>query len=112
MREMLSTTAALSGQGVANVALITDGRFSGGTRGLCIGHVSPEAQVGGEIALIKNGDIIEIDSNKGTINVNVTEAEFEKRRKGWKEKEIPFKKGALAKYAKLVGSAKDGAVTS
>jgi len=112
MREMLSTTAALSGQGVANVALITDGRFSGGTRGLCIGHVSPEAQVGGEIALIKNGDIIEIDSNKGTINVNVTEAEFEKRRKGWREKEIPFKKGALAKYAKLVGSAKDGAVTS
>src|SRR6187431_21223 len=89
MREMLSTTAALYGQGMGDkVALITDGRFSGATRGFCIGHVGPEAALGGPIALVRDGDIIEIDANKGTINVKLTAAELEKRRKSWKPHKV------------------------
>ena len=84
MREMLSTTAALYGQGKGDkVALITDGRFSGATRGFCIGHVGPEAAIGGPIALVQNGDMISIDAGKGTIDLEVDEAELEKRRAAW-----------------------------
>jgi dihydroxy-acid dehydratase len=112
MREMLSTTAALYGQGVENVALITDGRFSGGTRGLCIGHVGPEAAMGGPIALIKDGDIINIDADeKLTIDVELSDAELEKRRKDWKPRATDYTSGSLWKYAQIVGSAEKGAVT-
>jgi dihydroxy-acid dehydratase len=112
MREMLSTTAALYGQGAGGkVALITDGRFSGGTRGFCIGHVGPEAGVGGPIALIKDGDIIRIDANKGTLDVKLTAKELAARRKKWKPRKTDYQSGALWKYAQLVGSPKDGAVT-
>jgi dihydroxy-acid dehydratase len=112
MREMLSTTAALYGQGVENIALITDGRFSGGTRGLCVGHVGPEAAEGGPIGLLKNGDIITIDADKGTMDVEVSEAELAERRKVWKPKPPAFKSGALARFAKNVGPARDGAITT
>ena len=113
MREMLSTTAALSGQGMGGkVALITDGRFSGGTRGFCVGHVGPEAAVGGPIALIRDGDIIQIDAKKGTLNVKLSAKELKARRKAWKgPRETLYGSGALWKYAQLVGQAKDGAVT-
>lgn len=112
MREMLSTTAALYGQGTGGkVALITDGRFSGGTRGFCIGHVGPEAALGGPIALIRDGDIIRIDAVKGTLDVALTEAELAQRRKGWTPRAHNYQSGALWKYAQLVGPAKDGAVT-
>jgi dihydroxy-acid dehydratase len=111
MREMLSTTAALAGQGVENVALITDGRFSGGTRGFCIGHIGPEAAVGGAIALLKNGDKIVIDADAGTISVDLSDSELEKRRKEWKPREHDYQSGALYKYAATVGSAYLGAVT-
>ncbi|HRQ60661.1 MAG TPA: dihydroxy-acid dehydratase, partial [Alphaproteobacteria bacterium] len=112
MKEMLSTTAALYGQGMGSkVALITDGRFSGGTRGFCIGHVGPEAAVGGPIALIKNGDIIRIDADKGTLDVKLSEAELAERRAAWKPRKTNFNSGALQKYAALVGPARDGAVT-
>ncbi len=112
MREMLSTTAALYGHGTGGkVALITDGRFSGGTRGFCIGHVGPEAAVGGPIALIKDGDIIRIDANEGTMDVKLSDEELEQRRKEWKPRETNYNSGALHKYAQLVGSARTGAVT-
>lgn len=111
MREMLSTTAALAGQGMENVALITDGRFSGGTRGFCIGHVGPEAAVGGPIALLKDGDIINIDATKGTIEVELSDDELAARRKEWKPHENDYTSGALAKYAVTVESAENGAVT-
>ncbi len=112
MREMLSTTAALYGQGVGDkVALITDGRFSGGTRGFCIGHVGPEAAVGGPIALLKDGDMITIDATKGTISVALTEKELAARRKGWKPRTNDYQSGALWKYAQGVGTAEKGAVT-
>jgi len=112
MREMLSTTAAIYGQGMGDkVALITDGRFSGGTRGFCIGHVGPEAAVCGAIALIKDGDAITIDANKGAISVDVSDAEFEKRRASWKPRKTDYNSGALWKYAQLVGSAEKGALT-
>jgi dihydroxy-acid dehydratase len=112
MREMLSTTAALYGQGTGGkVALITDGRFSGGTRGFCIGHVGPEAAVGGPIGLLKDGDIIRIDAEKGTMEVKVTDAELAERRKNWKPRPTNYNSGALHKYAALVGPARDGAVT-
>ncbi|MCL4679496.1 MAG: dihydroxy-acid dehydratase [Alphaproteobacteria bacterium] len=112
MREMLSTTAALYGQGTGGkVALITDGRFSGGTRGFCIGHVGPEAAVGGPIALLKDGDIIRIDAEKGTLDVDLSEEELEKRRKEWKPRANNYNSGALWKYAQLVGPASEGAVT-
>lgn len=110
MREMLSTTAALYGQG-ANVALITDGRFSGGTRGFCIGHVGPEAAVGGPIGLIRDGDIIRIDADKGTLEVDLSEAELAERKKAFKPRKTNYNAGALQKYAALVGDARYGAVT-
>ncbi|MFA7308172.1 MAG: dihydroxy-acid dehydratase [Hyphomicrobium sp.] len=112
MREMLSTTAALYGQGVGDkVALITDGRFSGGTRGLCIGHVGPEAAVGGPIGLLKDGDIIVIDTDGGTLEVEVSPEEFERRRKTWKAPANMYQSGALRKFADQVGPARYGAVT-
>ena len=112
MREMLSTTAALSGQGMGGkVALITDGRFSGGTRGLCVGHVGPEAAVGGPIALIKDGDRITIDGDKGILSVNVTEEEFSKRKASWKPRGTDYNSGTLWKYSQTVGSAQKGAIT-
>ena len=112
MREMLSTTAALYGQGMGDkVALITDGRFSGGTRGFCIGHVGPEAAIGGPIALLKDGDIITIDANKSTIDVDVSDAEMSKRRAAWQPRKTDYNSGALWKYAQQVGPAKKGAVT-
>ncbi|CAN0560688.1 unnamed protein product [Laminaria digitata] len=112
MREMLATTAALYGQGMGDkVALITDGRFSGATRGFCIGHVGPEAAVGGPIGLVEEGDIITIDAVNGTIEVNVTEEEFEKRRANWSPREGQFGSGAIWKYAQQVGSARYGALT-
>ena len=112
MREMLSTTAALSGQGVGGkVALITDGRFSGGTRGLCVGHVGPEAATGGPIALIKDGDKIIIDGEKGILNVDISEKEMEERRKSWKPRGTDYNSGTLWKYSQTVGSAQNGAIT-
>ena len=112
MREMLQTTGAIYGQGKGErVALITDGRFSGATRGFCIGHVGPEASVGGPIALLKNGDVIHIDAKKGTINVKLSRKELVKRRKKWKPKKINFGNGTLWKYAQTVGPAYLGAST-
>lgn len=112
MREMLSTTAALYGQGAGEkVALITDGRFSGGTRGFCIGHVGPEAYVGGPIGLLEDGDIITIDAELGTLEVDLSQAELESRRASWKRRENDYTSGALYKYAQSVGSAEKGAVT-
>ena len=112
MREMLSTTAALYGQGMGEkLALVTDGRFSGGTRGFCIGHVGPEAALGGPIGLIKDGDIISIDADKGTIDVDLSQDELDQRRKAWKPRLTDYRSGALYKYAQQVGPARDGAVT-
>ena len=112
MREMLSTTAAIYGQGMGEkVALITDGRFSGATRGFCIGHVSPEAYIGGMIGLLKDGDEITIDAEKGSISVNLTDDEIKKRKIAWKQKESNFESGTLWKYAQSVGEATNGAVT-
>lgn len=112
MREMLSATAALVGQGISDgVAMITDGRFSGATRGLMIGHVSPEAMVGGPISLVKNGDNVTIDIKRGTIDLEVGRAEMQERKRKWRPKKPKYLNGALAKYASLVRSASDGAVT-
>ncbi|MES2600028.1 MAG: dihydroxy-acid dehydratase [Pseudomonadota bacterium] len=112
MREMLQTTAALTGQGMGGkVALITDGRFSGATRGFCVGHVGPEAAVGGPIGLIRDGDIIELDAVEGTLNVKLTDAELAERRKSWKPRETKVGSGVLWKYAQQVGPAVKGAVT-
>ena len=112
MREMLSTTAALYGQGMGDkVALITDGRFSGATRGFCVGHVGPEAAVGGPIALIRDGDMIAMDAEAGTIEIEVGDEELAKRRAAWTPRAHDYQSGALWKYAQLVGDAKDGAVT-
>jgi dihydroxy-acid dehydratase len=112
MREMLSTTSAIYGQGWGDkVALITDGRFSGGTRGFCIGHVGPEAATGGPIGLLKNGDIIDIDAQKGTLSVQLSNAELERRRKAWKPRAHGFQSGTIWKYAQTVGPASKGAVT-
>jgi dihydroxy-acid dehydratase len=112
MREMLSTTAALYGQGVENIALITDGRFSGATRGLCVGHVGPEAMDAGPIGLLKNGDMIVIDAEKGSLDVELSDAELASRRAAWKPKAAAFGSGALWRFAKNVGPARDGAVTT
>ena len=112
MREMLATTAAIYGQGMGDkVALITDGRFSGATRGFCIGHVGPEAAVGGPIGLLKDGDKITIDADKGTIEVDLSEEELAARRAEWKPRETDYQSGALWKYAQTVGSAEKGALT-
>jgi dihydroxy-acid dehydratase len=112
MREMLATTAALYGQGMGGkVALITDGRFSGATRGFCIGHVGPEAAIGGPIALLRDGDIIEIDANIGTLDVKLSDAELTERKMNWKPRESDYRSGALWKYAQQVGPAIGGAVT-
>ncbi len=112
MREMLSTTGALYGQGMSGkVALITDGRFSGATRGFCIGHVGPEAAVGGPIGLLRDGDMITVDAVKGTIDVALSEAELAERAKSWKPRETDYASGAIWKYAQGVGSAVKGAVT-
>jgi len=112
MREMLSTTAALYGQGQGDkVALITDGRFSGATRGFCVGHVGPEAAIGGPIALIRDGDIIELDAEKGILNVKLSADELAKRKTQWKARESEFGSGYLWKYAQQVGPAVNGAVT-
>jgi dihydroxy-acid dehydratase len=112
MREMLSTTAALYGLGLGEkVALITDGRFSGGTRGFCIGHVGPEAAEGGPIALVEDGDIIAIDAEAGTIDLLVDEAVLAERRKAWQPRTNDYQAGALWRFAKNVGPAYKGAVT-
>jgi len=112
MREMLSTTAALYGQGIENIALLTDGRFSGGTRGLCVGHVGPEAADGGPIGLLKDGDIIVIDAETGAISVELSDAELAARKAAWKPKAPVFGSGALYRYSKNVGPARTGAVTT
>jgi dihydroxy-acid dehydratase len=112
MREMLSTTAALYGQGMGSkVALITDGRFSGATRGFCIGHVGPEAAVGGPIGLLQDGDIITIDAEKGDLSVALSDKELADRAKRWKARTTDYQSGAIWKYAQTVGPARDGAVT-
>ncbi len=112
MPEMLSTTGAIYGQGLGEeVALITDGRFSGGTHGISIGHVGPEAAVGGAIGLIKNGDVVEIDTHKGLLKVHLTNKELLKRKKRWKPKKIEYTSGTLWKYSQSVGPAYKGAVT-
>jgi len=112
MREMLATTAALYGQGMGGkVALITDGRFSGATRGFCVGHVGPEAAVGGPIALLRDGDIIVLDAENGTLDVKVSKAELDKRRAAFKPHKPEFASGYLWKYAEQVGPARFGAVT-
>ncbi|MDE2373862.1 MAG: dihydroxy-acid dehydratase, partial [Hyphomicrobiales bacterium] len=112
MREMLSTTAALYGQGMGSkVALITDGRFSGATRGFCVAHIGPEAAVGGPIALLRDGDIIELDADNGVLNVRLTASELESRARTWKPPAAEYTSGYLWKYAQQVGSARVGAVT-
>jgi len=109
---MLSTTGALYGQDMGEkVALITDGRFSGGTRGFCIGHVGPEAAAGGPIGLIKTGDMITIDAAAGTLEVELSDAELDARRKAWRPLTNNYQAGALWKYAQTVGDARYGAIT-
>lgn len=113
MREMLAVTAALVGQGLGEkVAMVTDGRFSGATRGFMIGHVAPEAYVGGNIALVNDGDEITIDTETNKIDLHISTDEMESRRKAWKPRRPNYESGALAKYASLVGSAAQGAITS
>jgi dihydroxy-acid dehydratase len=112
MREMLSPTSAIMGKGLGQeVALITDGRFSGGSHGFVVGHVSPEAAVGGPLALVKTGDGITIDAERREITLNVSAAELKRRRKSWVPPKPYATRGALAKYAKQVSSASFGAVT-
>jgi len=112
MREMLAPTSAIVGKGLGGtVGLITDGRFSGGTFGMVVGHVAPEAQVGGPIALVQEGDSITIDAESRLLQLNVDEAEIEKRRRAWKAPPLKYRSGVMAKYAKLVSSASVGAVT-
>ena len=112
MREMLSPTGAIMGKGLGKeVALITDGRFSGGSHGFVVGHVSPEAAVGGPIALIRDGDRIRIDAETMEINMDVSAAELAARRESWKRPASPVKSGVLAKYRNEVSSASEGAVT-
>jgi dihydroxy-acid dehydratase len=112
MREMLAVTAALVGQGLGQkVAMVTDGRFSGATRGLMIGHVSPEAMKGGPIAIVENDDQIEIDIERGTVDLMLDSITIEERLKNWKPIANRYFSGVLAKYASLVQSASDGAIT-
>jgi dihydroxy-acid dehydratase len=111
MREMITTTAAIYGQGMGEkVALITDGRFSGGTRGFCVGHISPEAAVGGPIGLVRDGDIIRIDADAGRIELAVSDDEMAQRRTQWKPRAAHYGSGALWRYAQTVGGAERGAV--
>jgi dihydroxy-acid dehydratase len=112
MREMLAPTSAVSGRGLGSaVALITDGRFSGGSHGFVVGHITPEAAVGGPIAVLKNGDPITIDAVKNEINLDLPAAELKRRLRAWKKPKPRETHGALAKYARLVTSASRGAVT-
>ena len=112
MREMLSPTSAIAGRGLGGqVALITDGRFSGGSHGFVVGHLSPEAAVGGPVAWVKNGDPITIDAEKRKIELGISVAEFRKRKAKWKAPKPKEMRGVLAKYARQVGSASFGAVT-
>jgi len=112
MREMLSPTSAIMGKGLGNdVALITDGRFSGGSHGFVVGHITPEAAVGGPLALIKNGDEITIDAQIREINVSLSQRELSQRKKLWNPPKPRYKRGVLAKYAQQVHSASNGAVT-
>jgi dihydroxy-acid dehydratase len=112
MREMLATTSAIYGEGMGEkVALITDGRFSGATRGLCVGHIGPEAAVGGPIALLQDGDVIVVDADEGEISVELTEAELKRRREKWRPRPSGYGSGALWRYAQTVGDAAHGAVT-
>ena len=112
MREMLSPTSAVMGKGLGNdVALITDGRFSGGSHGFVVGHISPEAYIGGPLAIVKNGDEIEINSITKKLNLKITNAEFKKRMKSWKQPKLKRSSGVLSKYAKLVSQADEGAIT-
>ena len=110
MREMLTPTSAICGMGLdKSVALITDGRFSGATKGPAIGHVSPEAYAGGPIALVEEGDLIDIDIDKGSLNLLVSDEDLEARRQAWAKPEPKYKTGVLARYSKLVSSADKGA---
>lgn len=112
MREMLSPTAAIAGAGLTReVALITDGRFSGGSHGMVVGHVAPEAQVGGMIALLGDGDMITISTAAKKLSVDLEPAEIERRRRAWKAPEPRYTHGALSKFARLCSSASTGAVT-
>ena len=112
MREMLAVTAALIGQGYGEtVGLITDGRFSGGTHGMVVGHIAPEAQVGGPIAVVQNGDMITINAEKNELSVDLSDDEIAQRLRSWKAPEARYTKGVLYKYTKLVTSASQGAVT-
>ena len=112
MPEMLTPTSAIMGAGLGNdVALLTDGRFSGGSHGFIVGHIAPEAQEGGPIALVKNGDQITIDSENNTIDVDIDEAEMAARRKAWQAPPYKANRGTLYKYIKNVKSASDGCVT-
>ncbi len=112
MREMLAPTSAVMGKGLGKeVALITDGRFSGGSHGFVVGHITPEASVGGPLGIVKNGDSITIDAEKRELNLNITKTEFKKRQKAWKAPKTRYKRGVLAKYAAQVTSASEGAVT-
>ena len=111
MREMLAVTGAIKGAGLGqDVLLLTDGRFSGGTTGLCIGHVAPEAAVAGPIALVEDGDVVRLDMAARTLDLDVDPAELERRRAAWKPLPPRFDYGVLGKYARLVGSAAHGAV--
>ena len=111
MREMLAPTAAIVGMGLSNkTALITDGRFSGGTRGPCIGHVSPEAASGGPLAIVKDGDIISVDITRRSLKLEISESQMEARLKKWSPPKPKIKKGYLARYTRLVTSANTGAV--
>jgi dihydroxy-acid dehydratase len=113
MREMLAPTSAIAGAGLLHdVALITDGRFSGGSHGMVVGHIAPEAQAGGTLAAIEDGDVIIIDSETKELSVKLDEKTIEERLRNWKKKEIAYKNGVLFKFAKLVSSASRGAVTS
>jgi dihydroxy-acid dehydratase len=112
MREMLHVTGAIMGAGLGEtVALLTDGRFSGATRGLMLGHCCPEAAVGGPIALVRDGDVITIDTENGAISIDIDEAEMDRRRAAWTAPAPRYDSGVMAKYAKLVSSASTGAVT-
>jgi dihydroxy-acid dehydratase len=113
MREMLAVTGAIKGAGLGkDVLLLTDGRFSGGTTGLCVGHIAPEAVDGGPIAFVRDGDRIRLDLAARTMDLLVDDAELAARREGWAPPEPRYTRGVLAKYAKLVGSAAQGAITS